>query len=37
MWMLRGESHMSEVFSLDTSGKTVSDRIVDFMKRVWKD
>ena len=33
MWMLKGESHMSEVFSVDTADKTVSDPVLKFVKR----
>jgi len=31
--MLKGESHMSEVFSVDTPDKTVSDPVLKFVKR----
>ncbi len=34
MWMLKGESHMSEVFSIDTSDGTVSKPVLAFVKRV---
>ena len=34
MWMLKGESHMSEVFSVDTADKTVSDPVLKFVKRL---
>src|SRR5438105_4668828 len=33
-WMLKGESHMSEVFSVDTADKTVSEPVLKFVKRV---
>ena len=33
MWMLKGESHMSEVFSVDTPDKTVSDPVLKFVKK----
>jgi hypothetical protein len=33
MVMLKGESHMSEVFSLDTSDKIVAGPVLDFIKR----
>ena len=32
MWMLKGESHMSEVFSLDTSDQTVAKPVLKFVK-----
>ena len=32
MWMLTGESHMSEVFSLDTSDQTVAKPVLKFVK-----
>jgi hypothetical protein len=32
MWMLMGESHMSEVFSLDTSDQTVAKPVLKFVK-----
>jgi len=31
---LKGESHMSEVFSIDTDDKTVSGPILTWMKKV---
>jgi hypothetical protein len=34
MFYLRGESHMSEVFSIDTDDKTVSGPILAWMKKV---
>ena len=34
MVLLKGESHMSEVFSLDTPDKTVSAPILGFIKKV---
>jgi hypothetical protein len=34
MLFLKGESHMSEVFSIDTADKTVSDPILGWIKRV---
>ena len=34
MWMLKGESHMSEVFSIDTSDQTVSKPVLGFVRRV---
>jgi hypothetical protein len=34
MWMLKGESHMSEVFSVDTSDQTVSKPVLAFVKKV---
>ena len=34
MWMLKGESHMSEVFSLDTSDQMVSKPVLEFVKNV---
>jgi hypothetical protein len=30
----KGESHMSEVFSIDTGDKTVSGPILEWMKKV---
>jgi len=33
MWMLKGESHMSEVFSIDTADKTVSGPVLEFVKK----
>ena len=33
MWMLKGGSHVSEVFSIDTSDRTVSDKVLEFVKR----
>ncbi|HKF68807.1 MAG TPA: alpha/beta hydrolase [Vicinamibacterales bacterium] len=33
MWMLKGESHMSEVFSLDTSDQTVAKPVLEFVKK----
>ena len=33
MWMLKGESHMSEVFSVDTADKTVSEPVLKFVKK----
>jgi hypothetical protein len=30
----KGESHMSEVFSIDTSDKTVSGPILAWMKKI---
>jgi hypothetical protein len=33
MLYLKGESHMSEVFSIDTPDKTVSGSVLDFIKR----
>jgi hypothetical protein len=30
----KGESHMSEVFSIDTDDKTVSGPILEWMKKV---
>jgi hypothetical protein len=33
MLYLKGESHMSEVFSIDTPDKTVSGPVLDFIKR----
>ena len=33
-WMLKGESHMSEVFSVDTADRTVSDPVLKFVKKV---
>jgi hypothetical protein len=32
MWMLKGESHMSEVFSLDTSDQIVAAPVLKFVK-----
>ena len=32
MWMLKGESHMSEVFSVDSSDRTTSDQVLKFVK-----
>jgi hypothetical protein len=32
MWMLKGESHMSEVFSLDSSDQTVAKPVLKFVK-----
>ena len=32
MWMLKGESHMSEVFSLDTSDQIVAGPVLKFVK-----
>jgi len=34
MWMLKGESHMSEVFSVDTSDQTVSKPVLTFVKKM---
>lgn len=34
MLMFKGESHMSEVFSIDTADKTVSEPILEFIKKV---
>ena len=34
MWMLKGESHMSEVFSLDTSDQIVAKPVLEFVKKV---
>jgi hypothetical protein len=34
MLYLKGESHMSEVFSIDTADKTVSDPILNWIKNV---
>ena len=34
MLFLKGESHMSEVFSIDTADRTVSDPILAWIKRV---
>jgi hypothetical protein len=34
MWMLKGESHMSEVFSVDTSDQTVSKPVLTFVKKL---
>jgi hypothetical protein len=34
MLFLRGESHMSEVFSIDTADTTVSGPILAWIKRV---
>jgi len=33
MWMLKGESHMSEVFSLDTSDQIVARPVLEFVKK----
>ncbi len=33
MWMLKGESHMSEVFSVDSGDRTTSDPVLKFVKR----
>jgi hypothetical protein len=33
MFMAKGESHMSEVFSIDTSDRIVSGAILDFVKK----
>jgi hypothetical protein len=33
MWMLKGESHMSEVFSLDTSDQMVARPVLEFVKK----
>jgi len=33
MWMLKGESHMSEVFSLDTSDQIVAKPVLSFVKK----
>jgi hypothetical protein len=33
MWMLKAESHMSEVFSVDSADKTVSDPVLKFVKK----
>jgi len=33
LWMLKGESHMSEVFSLDTSDQVVAKPVLDFVKK----
>ena len=33
LWMLKGESHMSEVFSLDTTDQIVAKPVLDFVKR----
>ncbi len=33
MWMLKGESHMSEVFSVDTNDKTTSAPVLAFVKK----
>jgi hypothetical protein len=32
-WMLKGESHMSEVFSVDTADKTTSEPVLKFVKK----
>ncbi|HXD73759.1 MAG TPA: alpha/beta hydrolase [Vicinamibacterales bacterium] len=32
LWMLKGESHMSEVFSLDSSDQTVAKPVLKFVK-----
>src|SRR5262252_5249049 len=34
MWMLKGESHMSEVFSVDTADQTVSKPVLTFVKKL---
>jgi hypothetical protein len=34
MWMLKGESHMSEVFSIDTADQIVSGPALEFVKNV---
>jgi hypothetical protein len=34
MWMLKGESHMSEVFSVDTADQTVSKPVLAFVKKL---
>ena len=34
MWMLKGESHMSEVFSIDTPDQTVSKPVLAFVKKI---
>jgi len=34
MWMLKGESHMSEVFSIDTPDQTVSKPVLAFVKKL---
>jgi len=33
MWMLKGESHVSEVFSIDTPDHTVSGKVLEFVKK----
>jgi triacylglycerol lipase len=33
MWMLKGESHMSEVFSLDTPDQVVAKPVLEFVKK----
>jgi len=33
LWMLKGESHMSEVFSLDTSDQIVARPVLEFVKK----
>ena len=33
MWMFKGESHMSEVFSLDTSDQNVAKPVLTFVKK----
>jgi hypothetical protein len=33
MWMLKGESHMSEVFSLDTTDQIVARPVLEFVKK----
>jgi hypothetical protein len=33
LWMLKGESHMSEVFSVDTPDQTVSKPVLEFVKK----
>jgi len=34
LWMLKGESHMSEVFSVDSGDRTTSDQVLKFVKSV---
>jgi triacylglycerol lipase len=34
MWMLKGESHMSEVFSVDTADQTVSKAVLQFVRKM---
>ncbi len=34
MWMLKGESHMSEVFSVDTADQTVSKPVLAFVRKL---
>jgi len=34
MWMLKGESHMSEVFSVDTPDQTVSKPVLAFVRKL---